>query len=209
MEIIRGVDQGTEEWHDIRRGKVTASRFKDVMTNPRGSDKISKTSESYMMELISELVTNEKPDGYTSSAMQWGIDTEPRARIHYELMTDSEVEEVTFIVHNEFIGVSPDGLVGDNGMLEIKCPNTKTQLDRYIKGIELPSEYKWQVMGQLWVAEREWCDFLSYDPRITEGQAGYICNRIHRDEKLIKELSAKVYGFVDIMKEKLEKVRGY
>lgn len=207
MRVIKDLEQGSDEWHRLRLGKVTASKLKDVMTNARSGDGLSKTAESYMLELIVEIATGKPQDMITNKYIEWGIKTEPEARKCYEFMNDVNVDEVSFIEHNEHIGVSPDGLVGENGVLEIKCPSTKTQLDRYLNNISLPNEYKWQVQGQLWVAEREWCDFVSYDPRLN-CNANYICNRIYRDESEINKLKDKVYMFVDLLKENLNKIEG-
>lgn len=204
MKIIENIEQGSSEWFELRLGKVTGSRFKDVMSGGRGSAP-SKTRYSYMMDLAIERVTNLKAEQYINDAMQYGTETEPRARAMYELMSGNEVSEVAFIEHNEMVGVSPDGLIGLNGMLEIKCPNTKTQVTRFLEGIGLPSEYKYQVHGQLWVAEREWCDFLSFDDRI-DTKAQYICTRVNRDEKIITELSKGVYAFCDELNEMINKL---
>lgn len=204
MKIIESIEQGTPEWFELRLGKVTGSRFKDVMSKGRGNAP-SKTRHSYMMDLAIEKITGNKSEQYTNDAMQYGTETEPRARAMYELLSGSEVNEVAFIEHNEMIGVSPDGLIGENGILEIKCPNTKTQVTRFLEGVGLPSEYKFQVHGQLWVAEREWCDFLSFDDRI-DTKAQYLCTRVNRDEKIIKELSEGVYIFCDELNEMINKL---
>lgn len=193
MNIIHNMEQGTPEWLSLRLGKVTASRFKDVMTNGRGGAP-SKTAESYMIELAIEKVTGNSLPFFENDAMRHGTETEPQARAMYEVLSGNEVSEVAFIEHNEFVGVSPDGLVGNDGLLEIKCPNTKTQVERFLKEIGLPSDYKWQVHGQIWVAEREWCDFLSFDDRI-DTAAQYLCTRVYRDDALIKELSDRVERF--------------
>jgi len=137
--------------------------------------------------------------------MEWGTATEPQARAMYELMQCVDVEEVAFIkVDNKPVGCSPDGLVGSDGLVEFKCPKTTTQLETYLSG-KMPSSHKAQVQGQIWVSEREWCDFVSFDPRV-EGVSGYLCTRIERDDKYIQELSEKVYQFVDDLGEMIEKL---
>ena len=204
MNIIHDIKQGSDEWLELRLGKITASRFKDVMTNGRGGSP-SKTAESYMMELAIEKVTGKSLPFFENDAMRHGTETEPQARAMYELVSGNEVSEVAFIEHNEFIGVSPDGLIGNDGLLEIKCPNTKTQVERYLSNIGLPSDYKWQVHGQIWVAEREWCDFLSFDDRI-DTAAQYICTRVYRDEVLIKELSERTKDFSEKLQEMIIKL---
>tara|TARA_Y100000310_G_C20679575_1_gene815119 strand:+ start:2005 stop:2616 length:612 start_codon:yes stop_codon:yes gene_type:complete len=195
MEIIE-CTQGEDEWLQTRLGKVTASRFKDVISKGRGNAP-SKTREAYMLQLVAELLTDQPQDNFTNAAMEWGTETEPQARATYEFASGLDVVEVGFITHSEHIGVSPDGLIGDNGLLEIKCPKTTTHLQR-VRGGVFPTEYKAQVQGQLWVSEREWCDFVSFDPRIV-GPSSYFCIRVNRDEDYIKELESKVNQFVGEM----------
>lgn len=207
MMIFNDIEQGTEAWHELRLGCLTASRFKDVMAKGRGNSP-SKTREAYMMQLIAEKLTSEPQDTFTNSAMEWGNECEPRARAKYEIMNGVEVEQVGFIKpdFSDEIGVSPDGLVGENGLLEIKCPKTTTQIQRFLSG-EFPSEYKAQVQGQLWISERDWCDFVSFDPRI-DTEADYFCIRVERDEEYIKNLSAQCFDFIEEMRGILEKL-GY
>ena len=204
MNIIHNIEQGSSEWLELRLGKITASRFKDVMTNGRGGA-TSKTAESYMIELAIEKVTGKSLPFFENEAMKHGTETEPQARAMYELLSGNEVSEVAFIEHNEFIGVSPDGLIGNDGLLEIKCPNTKTQVERFLSGVGLPADYQWQVHGQMWVAEREWCDFLSFDDRI-DTAAQYICTRVYRDEALVKELSERAGKFSENLQEMIIKL---
>lgn len=204
MRIIHDCLQGSDEWLNMRLGKVTASRFKDVMTNGKGG-KPSKTAESYMIELAIETITGKSLPFFENDAMRHGTETEPQARAMYELISGNEVSEVAFIEHSDFVGVSPDGLVGNDGLLEIKCPTTKVQVERYLSGVGLPGDYKWQVMGQIWVAEREWCDFVSFDDRI-DTAAQYICTRVYRDEKEIKDLSERVDAFVGSLQEMIQKL---
>ena len=193
MEIIRDITQGSEKWLALRAGKVTASKFADVMSKGRGSAP-SKTRATYMLQLAAEILTGQPEESFTNKYMEWGNEKEPEARELYEFQSDNDVEEVAFILHNDHIGVSPDGIVGDKGLLEIKCPKTTTQLDRVLTG-EFPSAYKAQCQGQLWVSEREWLDFVSYDPRIN-GDASYFQTRIERDEEYIARLRTEVYKFV-------------
>ena len=162
MKIITDVEQGSEEWHSIRLGKITASRMSDVLSNGRGG-KSSKSAESYMFELVAEKLTGKAKSFFENDAMKWGTETEPQARSMYEVMSGNSVVEVAFIELDEFTGVSPDGLVGDEGMLEIKCPTTITQLKRAVSE-RYSSDYTAQIQMQLWVSGRKWCDFLSFDP---------------------------------------------
>lgn len=204
MNIIDTVEQGSEAWMKMRLGKVTASRMSDVMSKGRGNAP-SKTSESYMIELIAEIITGQSKPFFENDAMRWGTETEPQARAMYEVNNDFvSVREVAFIEHSEFIGVSPDGLIGDDGLLEIKCPNTTTQLKRALSD-DYSADYKAQIQMQLWVSGREWCDFLSFDPRL-ECAAGYLQQRVYRDEDYITEMKEKTDLFISKMNELLIKL---
>lgn len=206
MNIIESMEQGSQEWLELRLGKVTASKFKDVMTNGRGN-KPSATAKTYMIKLVAEVLRGESLPFFESDAMKWGTETEPQARAMYELKNDVEVKEVAFVELNEFVGVSPDGLVGDEGLLEIKCPNTETQIKRFLDDVGLPGDYEAQVQGQLWVTGRQWCDFVSFDPRI-DVEASYIQTRVYRDEEYIAKLEEKVSIFVEEMKSMIKKLTG-
>ena len=203
MEIITSMEQGSQEWLEMRLGKVTASRMKDVLTNGRGGNP-SKTAESYMIELIAERLTGESKPFFENDAMRWGTETEPQARAMYELESGNDVEEVAFIVKDEFIGVSPDGLIGSAGMLEIKCPTTSTQVRRALSG-EYHNDYNPQIQAQLWVAEREWCDFVSFDPRLDCG-ASFLIERVNRDDVFISKMETKTAEFIENMKTALSKI---
>jgi putative phage-type endonuclease len=206
MQIIETVDQGSDEWHELRRGVVTASRFKDVMSKGRGAEP-SKTRLSYMMELAAEILTDEINHLEPNKYMIWGTETEPRAKANYEINNDVDVKEVTFIKHGSLnCGVSPDGLIGSDGGLEIKCPKTTTQLETYLSG-KMPSQHKSQVQGCLWVSEREWWDFVSYDPRIN-AEAEYFQVRVYRDEDYIKSLEEGVKEFNEQLNEMINKLKG-
>ncbi len=154
MNIIKSMEQGSEEWKAIRLGKVTASKMKDVMSNGRGG-KPSKTSETYMMDLIAERLTGESKLFFENDAMKWGTATEPQARAMFELQEGLEVEEVAFIEYDDFVGMSPDGLIGDDGLIEIKCPNTSTQIKRALSD-DYAADYKDQIQMQLWVSNRKY-----------------------------------------------------
>lgn len=199
MNIIETCEQGSAEWLSMRLGKVTASRVKDVMSKGRGSAP-SKMAETYMMELVAEVLTGESKPFFENDAMRWGTETEPQARSAYEVKNGFvTVREVAFVEHNEFIGISPDGLVGDDGLFEAKCPNTTTQIKRALSD-DYAADYKEQIQMQLWVTGRKWCDFVSFDPRL-DCAAGYLQQRVLRDEGYIKEMKTKVYAFVVKMKE--------
>ena len=200
MKIISDIIQGSDEWIELRAGKITASRLGDVMTGGKG-----KTRTAYMHQLAAEIITGEIQETFKSKDMEWGNECEPQARSMYEFATGNTVEEVGFILVSEWFGVSPDGLVTPNGLLEIKCPRTTTQIERYLTG-KFPSTYKAQVQGQLLASEREWCDFVSFDPRI-QGKAQYFEVRVYRDEDYIKTLNDSINRFVDDLQSLLVKLR--
>lgn len=203
MRIIYDVEQGSKEWLMMRLGKLTASKFSDVMAKGRGSAP-SKTRESYMYQLAAEILTGEPQDSFTNKAMEWGNECEPAARAAYELKHDIDVVQCAFIERDQWVGVSPDGLVGENGLLEIKCPNSVTQIKRVLSG-EFPKEYTAQVQGQLWVSGREWCDFVSYDPRINT-DADYFEIRVFRDEEYIENLATQCTDFIEELTDLLTKL---
>ena len=197
MKIIESCEQGSAEWLSMRLGKITASRVKDVLTKGRGNTP-SKTAESYMMELIAEVLTRQSKPFFENDAMRWGTETEPQARSMYEVNNNFvTVKEVAFVQHNDQVGISPDGLVGEDGLLEVKCPNTTTQIKRALSG-DYAADYKAQIQMQLWVTNREWCDFVSFDPRL-DCAAGYLQQRVERDELYIEEMKTKVYSFIEVM----------
>ena len=205
MNIITTCEQGSPEWLALRLGKVTASRIKEVLANGRGNAP-SKMAESYMIELVAEILTGESKPFFENDAMRWGTETEDEARAVYSIKNSRfDVEEVAFIEHSEFIGMSPDGLVGDDGLLEIKCPNTTTQLKRALSD-DYSKDYKAQIQMQLWVSERAWCDFVSFDPRL-DCAAGYLEQRVCRDDEFIENMEAKVTQFVNDMKELINKLK--
>lgn len=188
--------QGSPEWHRFRAGKITASAFADVMTGGKG-----KTRRSYMMRLIAERLTGKPQESFTSREMQWGIDCEPQARALYEFVTGNEVRQVGMVMRSEWVGCSPDGLVGDDGGIEIKCPNTSTHIG-YCIANELPDDYRWQVQGCLWVTGRAWWDFVSFDPRLPQRMIHVV--RCLPDEKMHAELAEGVEKFEAELAEYME-----
>lgn len=185
------MEQGSQEWFEARLGKVTASKIKDVMSKGRGNAE-SKTRRSYLIQLLSERLTNEVQESYQNTAMQWGADQEPNARECYEFEHNLTVGQVGFVDHPviENYGASPDGMVGINGLIEIKCPNTSTHLEWKIAGV-VPSEHIKQIQAQLDCTGRQWCDFVSYDPRLPVNIQMFVI-RIDRDNDLISEIQEAV-----------------
>lgn len=197
------IDQGTDEWHEARLGRATASRFSDIMAGSKYA-----AYKNYLAELVIERLTETRSDFYTSPAMEWGTQTEPLARLHYQLKSGELVEECGIFLHNELeAGASPDGLIGYAGVLEIKCPNTATHLETLRKQA-VPKKYYWQVMGQLWLTGRDWADFVSYDPRLPEN-AAYFCTRLRRDDEAIAKLAEEVQTFLAAVDTELAFIKSY
>ena len=194
--MIVDLVQGSPEWHQFRAGKITASAFADVMTGGKG-----KVRKAYMAQLISERLTGEVADSYTSKDMQRAIDLEPQARALYEFVTGNEARQVGMVMRSEWVGCSPDGLVGDDGGIEIKCPLTKTHV-AYCMDQCVPDDYRWQVQGCLWVTGREWWDFVSFDPRLPQRMIHVV--RCLPDEKMHAELAAGVEKFEAELAEYME-----
>ena len=203
MKIIKDIEQGTDEWKALRLGKVTASKMKDVMSNGRGGAP-SKMAETYMIELIAERLTGEAKPFFENDAMKWGTKTEPLARAMFELREGLEVEEVAFIEHDNDVGMSPDGLIGGDGLIEIKCPTTTTQIKRALSD-DYAADYKDQIQMQLWVSGRKYCYFLSFDPRL-ECAAGYLLQKVERDEEYIAKMEEETTAFVLAMNEIVKKI---
>lgn len=186
--------QGSPEWHALRCGKVTASRVADVVAQTSKGWGASRAN--YAAELIAERLTGVAAEGFTNAAMQWGTDQEPNARMAYEFMHDVAVEQVAFVVHPSIpdAGASPDGLVGENGLVEIKCPNTATHIDTLIKQM-IPAKYITQMQWQMACTGRAWCDFVSYDPRLPESMQLFV-KRVERDSATIESLEREVVAFL-------------
>jgi putative phage-type endonuclease len=188
------IAQGTPEWFAQRLGKVTASRVADVIAKTKTG--YAATRANYMAQLIAERLTGEVAASFSNDAMRWGTDTEPEARTAYEFRTDAEVAEVGFIPHPtiNMAGASPDGLVGADGLLEIKCPNTARHMDTLL-GEPIAGKYVAQMQWQMACSGRAWCDFVSYDPRLPESMRLYV-QRVKRDDARIAELEAEVRTFL-------------
>lgn len=182
--------QGSAEWFAARCGKVTASRLNDVLATIKSGEAASR--RNYRMQLVVETLTSSPAESYTNGAMQWGIDHEADARSCYEFTTGNTVTEVGFIDHPTIpgFGASPDGMIGDDGLLEIKCPNTANHVDWMLAGV-VPSEHVNQIMGQLACTGRQWCDFVSYDPRMPV-DLQFFTARIHWDETRIATITEAV-----------------
>ena len=188
------MDQRSEEWYSARLGKVTASRLSDVLATIKTGEAAARAN--YRIELVAERLTGKSTPGFTSAAMQWGVDCEPMARSAYETETGLIVTEVGFVDHPtiEMTGASPDGLVGDDGLIEIKCPDTKTHIQT-LTSKKAPSEYIPQMQWQMACTGRQWVDFVSFDPRLPEHLMLEII-RVDRDQSLIDKYSESVNRFL-------------
>lgn len=192
-------EQRTAEWFAERAGKVTASRIADVMAKTKSGYGAGRAN--YMADLIAERLTGEAKQGFSNAAMQWGTDTEPQARAMYELETGLTVTETGFVPHPkiEGTGASPDGLVGEDGLVEIKCPNTATHIDT-LRGSKIDRKYLLQMHWQMICTGREWCDFVSFDPRLPPEMQLHI-QRVELAAELAEEITAEVTQFLTELNE--------
>lgn len=159
------VIQGSEEWFNLRLGKITASKFKDLIKSPKQKLNWTKIQESILYSIASERMTESREESFKSSAMQWGNDIEPLARKAYEIEKMVKVRQCGFFVKSEYTGGSPDGIIEGEGAVEIKCPTSKQHL-RYLKHPdELLNDYKWQALGHIYNTGLDYCDLISFDPR--------------------------------------------
>jgi putative phage-type endonuclease len=198
------MEQRTPEWFAKRLGLVTASRIADVMAKTKTGTAASRSG--YMTQLVTERLTGQPTEGYQSAAMEWGIEQEGAARAAYEARTGVLVDEVDFVRHPILeAGASPDGLVGEDGCIEIKCPNTATMLE-YIEDRSVPRKYLLQIQWQLACTGRNWCDFVAYDPRLPE-HLQLLVIRVPRDESVIAEIAGEVGRFLTELRDRVEHLR--
>ncbi len=188
------MEQRSDEWFAARLGKVSASRVAEVIARTKTGPAASR--RNYAVELALERITGDRQERYQNAAMQRGTDLEPLARAAYESATGQLVEECGFVLHPRIAmsGASPDGLVGDVGLVEIKVPNSATHLSTIVSRKADP-QYLPQMLWQMACTGREWCDFVSYDPRFPEGKQVFIA-RVARDENAIAEIEAEVAAFL-------------
>lgn len=194
--------QGSQEWIDVRLGRVTASRIADVMARIKSGWGASRAN--YMAEIVCERMTGACQDGYTNGAMQRGIELEPEARDAYSFYSGNDVETVGFLEHPTIpmTGASPDGHVASDGSVEIKCPQTNTHIETLLSGDVIAQKYILQIQWQLACSGRQWCDFVSYDPRMPEELKLFV-RRINRDETKIMEIEDAVRQFLVEVEEKI------
>ena len=196
--------QLSPEWFAAKRGCLGASRIADATARTKSGWGASRAN--IMSQLICERLTGESAPSFTTPAMQHGIDTEPQARDAYCFLNDVEVEEVGFIPHPtiEWTGASPDGVVGE-GLIEIKCQNTATHIEYLLSG-KIPLKYVKQMQWQMACTERQWCDYVAFDPRLPM-ELQMKVERVKRDEDMITQLEVYVADFITEMKEKLKQLR--
>jgi len=196
--IILTDEQGSPEWLASRLGRPSASNFGRLVT---GSGKPSSSAESYINEMIAERLTGRSKPFYTNEHMERGNALEPEAREAYEFITEFEVVETGFILHDsEEFGCSPDGLVAEQGGLEIKCPSDSVHVS-YLRAGKVPAKYYQQVQGCLWITGREWWDFMSYHPEMP-----HLLVRAHRNEKYIEAMAEQVEKAVKTIVEETERL---
>lgn len=188
------MEQRSPEWFSERAGKVTASCICKVMARTKtgyGADRAN-----YAAQLVTERLTGVCAESFTNAAMQWGVDTEAQARAAYELEVGESVMEIGFVRHPaiDLSGASPDGLVGNLGLVELKCPNSATHIAT-LTGAGIDRKYLLQMQWQLACTEREWCDFASFDPRLPDAMQLHV-ERVRRDDALIEEIEGEVRKFL-------------
>lgn len=193
MKIV-DCEQGTPEWFAARLGKASASRMADITARTKTGWGASRAN--YAAELVAERLTGATAEKYSNDAMRWGTECEPQARAMYEFMTGQDVKQVGVVLHPS-IGMacaSPDGLVGDKGLIEIKCPNTATHID-ILKNGTIDGKYIKQMMWQMICTGREWCDFVSFDPRMPPEMQIFI-KRVPADGSIMSGLDEEVRSFL-------------
>lgn len=201
--IILNIEQRSEAWYEARCGRVTGIRFSELVAGES-----TKTYKDLVSDIACEIITNRQEEGYTNAAMEHGIEIEPDARVEYETIMGVKVKEVGFVIpdedhkYHDWIGVSPDGLTED-GMIEIKCPMMRTHLD-YIEAGKMPSQYRHQVQGQMFVTGLPYCDFVSY----VENMKIFII-RVYPDKELFAEFETRLNKLIIDVNNKLEKYHKY
>lgn len=202
--MIVDCEQRSPEWYSARCGSLGASAIADALSKLKDGKTPGATSTNLRAKLVVERLTGIHEDGYRSAAMQFGADTEDAARMAYEAHTGIFVEQVGLVKHPTIEGThaSPDGLVGDDGLVEIKCPNSATHIDA-LRNEKIPTKYLYQMQWQMRCTDRKWCDFASFDPRMPNYLQLWV-KRVERDDALIATLEAGVVSFLDGVKGDVE-----
>lgn len=204
MKVL-DVEQGSEAWLQARLGKVSASRMADVTARTRSGYGASRAN--YAAELIAERLTGTPAERYTNAAMAWGTEKEPDAKDAYCFLRDAEIVPVGLVLHPTIAMAcaSPDGLVGDDGLIEVKCPLSATHIDTLLSET-IPEKYVKQMMWQMACTGRQWCDFVSFDPRLPAEMQVFI-RRVPRDNALILELEQETVKFLAEIDQTISKLQ--
>jgi putative phage-type endonuclease len=199
------IEQGSADWFAERLGKVTASRVADVIAKTKTGWGAMRAN--YMAQLVAERLTGNIAESFTNAAMQWGTDMEPEARATYEFFTNATVEPASFVKHPTIgdTGASPDGYVGADGLVEIKCPMTATHIETLLSG-SVAGKYVTQIQWQLACTGRQWADFVSFDPRMPATMSTFI-KRVPRDDVMIASLEADVIEFLSELRLTVHRLR--
>ena len=193
---IHNFEQRTEDWYNIRKGKMTASNAETIIANGKGL-------ETYIYNLMAEYYSSAEKENYINADMQRGIDLEPEAKIEFQFYTGLDIKEVGYVEFNEYILVSPDGLIGNDGLIEIKCPNDSIYFKLLLSN-NIKPEYIAQMQMQMYVTERQYCYFVSYNPNFEKSL--YI-KKINRDEEMIDKLKKGLERGTELIKEIKENFR--
>lgn len=194
LPMIFNCEHGSQEWLRARCGIVTASRCRDMLAVTKKGE-AAAARKNYRAELISEILTSRSAQHFVTREMEWGIEHEPYARAAYEVLENVIVDTPGFVLHPtvDRFGASPDGFVGEDGLVQIKCPNTANHLG-WMKGDTIPEEHAPQMLAELAVTGREWNDFVSFDPRLPPHLQLFV-RRMHRNQRLVKGLEDAVVKF--------------
>ena len=194
--MTQDIEQRSEQWFAARCGSLGASQIADAISKSKDGKAFGSTSANLRAKLVVERLTRVQEDSFKTAAIQHGIDSEEAARLAYEAHTGAFVTEVGLYKHPTIEGThaSPDGLVGDDGLIEIKCPNSATHIDT-LKTEKVPTKYLYQMQWQMRCTDRQWCDYVSFDPRLPENLRLFV-KRIPRDDALIAKLEAEVMQFL-------------
>jgi len=196
---ILGYEQGSQAWLDSRLGCPSGSGFDKLVTS---TGKPSTSAEGYINQLIAEKLTDRSTEVKVTEWMQRGTELEPLARNFYELASGNDVQEIGFCKHDTLeCGVSPDGLIGTDGALEIKCPSPQVHVS-YLRGDKLPTKYVQQCQGVLWICEREWLDFVSYNELMPA-----LIVRVFRDQDFIKALETEVTKACNLIEKEVARLK--
>lgn len=205
--IYTDIEQKSADWYAMRCGCVTSSRLNDVVAKLKRKDGEAAARANYRKELAIERLTGNTYDHYVSPYMEWGTENEPLARTEYELLTGNTVTSIGGALHDsiKYFWASTDSLVNDDGILEIKCPTSINHLDVWVSG-EIPEEYHWQMLGGMACTGRQWCDFVSFDPRMPEELRLFV-KRFPRNDALVRAAELEVGQFLKEVDEMVTKLK--